>query len=229
MSNELLLFITLVVSFIGVIVFFRMWGKQGLFCWIAFASVLANIEVVKCVDIFGLSVTLGNVIYGSNFLATDIINDHWGGKESRRAVKIGFCILASFVILTQLSLAFIPNAEDYASPALLTIFKSAPQICLASLTAYLISNTLDTYTFDWIKRRTKHLWVRNNLSTITSQIVDSFVFTFLAFMGTFDFSTMVELSLTTIAIKALVAVLDTPFAYWGRAIARKRYQTTTNN
>lgn len=221
MSNEPLLFITIVASFCGVIFFFRCWGKIGLFCWIAFATALANIEVVKCVDIFGMSVTLGNVIYGSNFLATDIISEHWGGKESRKAVRMGFAILLCLTGLSQLSLLFVPNAEDFASPALHTIFALTPQICGASIFAYFISNTLDTYLFDFIGKHTRHLWLKNNLATIVSQIVDSTLFTALAFAGTFPIATIGELILTTIAIKAIIALCDTPFAYWGKVIRQR--------
>lgn len=56
--NEILFFITLIVNFIGIILAFKFFGKKGLFAWIAFATVSANIEVIKCVDIFGLSLTL---------------------------------------------------------------------------------------------------------------------------------------------------------------------------
>lgn len=222
MSNETLFFITIIASFLAVILFFRLWGKQGLFCWIAFATVLANIEVIKCVDIFGLPVTLGNVLYASNFLATDIISGEWGGKESRRAVRIGFAVLVAVTGLSQLSLLFTPNAEDFASPALHTIFAQTPQICGASMVAYFISNTLDTYLFDFFGKRTKHLWIKNNCATIISQIIDSTIFTILAFIGTFDFRTIGLLIITTIAIKVIIAILDTPFAYWGRNIAKRR-------
>lgn len=225
--NEILFFATILLTFVGVIVFYRLFGKVGLFAWIAFASVLANIEVLKCVDIFGLSVTLGNVIYASSFLATDVLSECYGGKESRKAVRVGFLILVSLIILSQCALGFVPNAEDWATPALSQIFGFMPRVCISSVLVYFMSNTLDTYLYDFIAKRTKRVWMRNNLSTMTSQLFDSVLFTFLAFYGTMPMSVLWELSLTTYLIKLLVAVCDTPFIYICKGIYGKRYEGRT--
>jgi len=221
MSNEILLFVTIFLSFLGVIFCYRLWGKIGMFGWIAFASVIANIEVIKCVDMFGLSVTLGNVIYGSTFLATDILNETEGGKTSRKAVRLGFFALVMFVMLSQLSLLFIPNESDFASPAMHTLFELSPRICASSLLAYFISNTLDTYLYDWIGRYTTRLWLKNNGGTMISQAIDTILFTFLAFYGVFELSVVWELVITTYAIKFIIAICDTPFLYWARQISRR--------
>lgn len=225
--NEFLFFLTIALAFMGIIVLYRFLGKVGVFSWIAFASIVANIEVLKCVDIFGLSLTLGNVLYGTNFLATDILSEFYGGKESRKAVKLGFIVLIAWTLLSQVSMMFIPNAEDWASPAMKTIFEFAPRICLASLTAYFISNTLDTYIYDWIGKHTKHIWMKNNGSTLTSQLLDSFLFTIMAFVGTMPFGAVIELSLTTYAVKVLISLLDTPMMYLAKGIYEKNFKGKT--
>ncbi|MBQ7222482.1 MAG: queuosine precursor transporter [Bacteroidales bacterium] len=224
MSNELLFFITAAVSFLLVILSFRLYGKAGLFVWLGFATVVANIEVIKCVDIFSLPVTLGNVLYGSTFLCTDIMSELFGGKESRRGVRMGFFALICFTILMQIALRFIPNENDFASPAMHELFSLSPRICIASLGAYLISNTLDTYTFDWIGKHTKILWIKNNGSTMTSQLVDSILFTFGAFYGLFEIRELWLLVLTTYLIKIFIAMIDTPFVYWARNIWNKYHK-----
>lgn len=65
--NETLFFIAILLNFTGVIIAYRLFNKTGIYAWIALATVIANIEVIKCVDIFGLPLTLGNVTYGSIF------------------------------------------------------------------------------------------------------------------------------------------------------------------
>lgn len=213
MCNELLFFISVALSFSLILVAYRYFGKLGVFAWISFASVVANIEVVKCIDLFGLSVTLGNVVYASNFLATDILSEMYGGKESRKAVRISFFTLICATLLMQCSLLFTPNSEDFASGAMKTIFSLAPRICIVSLASFIISNTLDTYLYDWIGKFTKKVWVKNNLATMTTQLLDSFLFTYGAFYGVFPNEEVFELVLTTYAIKWIIAVLDTPFLY----------------
>lgn len=121
---------------------FLIFGKAGLFVWIGFATVVANIEVTKSIDMFGLSVTLGNVIYGTIFLATDILSENYGGKEARKGVMIGFFTTVVFTIMSQINLLFIPNEQDFVSGAMETVFSIMPRICIASIVTYLISNTL---------------------------------------------------------------------------------------
>lgn len=218
----MLFVVTLMVNFSGILLFYRLFRETGLFAWIAFATIAANIEVVKCVDIAGLPVTLGNVIYGTIFLATDILSEIYGGKESRKGVFIGFLAMIVFTAMTQVNLHFIPNENDTASDAMRTIFSLTPRICLASVISYVISNTLDTFTYDFIRRvlpADGYLWVRNNGSTMTSQMVDAVLFTWLAFGGLYSTADVWVLCMTTYAVKFIVAVCDTPFLY----IAKKMH------
>lgn len=224
--NELLFFVTIAINFAGILLAYRIFGKAGLFVWIGFATVVANIEVTKSIDMFGLSVTLGNVIYGTIFLATDILSENYGGKEARKGVMIGFFTTVVFTIMSQINLLFIPNEQDFVSGAMETVFRVMPRICIASIVSYLISNTLDTFTYDFIRKKFPNkLWLRNNGSTMTSQLIDSFLFTFLAFAGVFEFWQVVELSLTTYAIKVIVAACDTPFIYLSKKIFKKKEKT----
>lgn len=217
--NELLFFLTILLNFCGILLAYKFFGKTGLFVWIGFATVIANIEVTKCVDMFGLSVTLGNVIYGTTFLATDILSEKYGGRDARRGVLIGFFTTVTFTLMSQVNLLFIPNSADVVSGAMKTVFSFMPRICIASVIAYLVSNMLDTFTYDVIRKHfPNQLWLRNNGSTMTSQLVDSFLFTIIAFAGVFDWLTIIELSLTTYAIKIIVAACDTPFLYIAKHI-----------
>lgn len=224
--NELLFLVTLAINFAGILLAYRIFGKSGLFVWIGFATVVANIEVTKSIDMFGLSVTLGNVIYGTIFLATDILSENYGGKEARKGVMIGFFTTVVFTIMSQINLLFIPNEQDFVSGAMETVFRVMPRICIASIVSYLISNTLDTFTYDFIRKKFPNkLWLRNNGSTMTSQLVDSFLFTILAFIGVFEWQAIIELSLTTYAIKVIVAASDTPFIYLSKKIFKKKEKT----
>ena len=209
--NEILFFITLILNFSGILVAYKLFGKTGLYCWMVFATVLANLEVIKCVDIFSMSLTLGNVIYGTTFLVTDILGANYGIKDARKAVYLGFSAMVLFTIFTQVNLLYIPNAADFASPAMEVLFTLTPRICLGSMLAYLIANMLDTYLFHALHRFP--LWVRNNGSTMVSQLVDTAIFNFIAFWGVFELDVLVELFVTTYTIKLLIAACDTPFVY----------------
>ena len=219
--NETLFFIAIIVNFLGVTLAYKLFSKTGIYACIALATVIANIEVVKCVDIFGLPLTLGNVTYGSIFLATDILNEKYGREKAQKGVFLGFFSLLVLTLFTQIDLLYIPSSNDFAQGAMQTIFALTPRICLGSMLAYLVSNTMDVFLYKKIRDilpSDKFLWVRNNAATMTSQLVDTILFTFIAFFGVFPLSIVLKLCFTTYVLKLIIAVCDTPFLYLAKRI-----------
>ena len=217
------IFLGSVLFYLGsVLLLFKMFGKNGLYVFTVFSTILANIQVCKCVDIFGVSTTAGNVLYAASFLVTDILSERYGKKDAGKAVKYGLCVTLLWVVGTQLTLLFTPNANDYISESLQSVFGIVPRIAVASFIGYACSQSIDVFLYHFIWKKTgdnsSKLWVRNNLSTLTSQAVDTVIFTTLAFLGTYPPKVFVSILLTTYLFKAIVAVLDTPFIYIARKI-----------
>ena len=228
MNNELLWFAEILVNFFLIILAYKLFGKWGLIMWIPVSVIVANIQVVQTVELFGFVSTLGNVIYATSFLITDILSENYGKKEATKAVWIGFFSLISMTILMNIALLYTPlEGDDFAlatREATSTIFSLMPRIAIASLTAYLLSQTHDVWAFHFWKNRFpeyRHLWIRNNLSTMVSQIIDSAVFVLIAFYGVFETTVLFEIFLTTYFLKFIVAIADTPFVYWGKQIHQK--------
>ena len=223
MINELLWFGLLITSFLTVIIAYKLFGKIGLYVWTGVAVILANIQVMKTIEIFGLVTALGNVIYASLFLVTDILNENYSKKEAQKSVWIGFFVLISMTIIMQITLQFTPHESDFLSEHISAIFSVMPRIAFASLLAYLISQTHDVWFFAKLKKKygEKNLWFRNNLSTITSQLLDNTVFTLIAFAGVFNWVIIGEIFLTSLILKAIVAAFDTPFLYLAKKIKAK--------
>lgn len=218
MINEILWIGSLVVSFLMVTLSYRLFGKTGLYTWTAVGVILANIQVMKTVKVFGMVTALGNVVYSSLFLVTDILNENYTKKDAQKAVWIGFFVLISTTILMQLTIQFIPDESDFLSEHITAIFSLLPRITFASLTAYLISQNHDVWFFAKLKKKHKKrlLWFRNNSSTIISQLLDNTVFTLIAFAGVFPWIIIGQIFLTSMIMKIIVAVCDTPFVYWAR-------------
>lgn len=228
MPNELFWLVEILANFLLIILAYKLFGKWGLIMWIPVATILANIQVVQTIQLFGFSATLGNVVYATSFLVTDILSENYGRKEAGKAVWIGFFSLITMTLLMNLTLLFHPlPGDDFAQTthgALNTIFSLMPRIALASLTAYIISQRHDVWAFHFWKSRfpsDRHLWLRNNLSTMVSQLFDSAIFVVIAFWGVFDSSVLGEIFITTYLLKWMVAAADTPFVYWAKQISRK--------
>lgn len=216
MPNELLWVIFALVNFTLFLLIYKFFGKIGIFVWIVIATILANIQVTKIIYLFGIEATLGNILYGTIFLATDVLNEIFGKKAAKKAVYLGFITMIVTVILMTISLQFKPHPNDFVQSSLETIFGYLPRLLLASLTAFIISQLIDVYVFDYIKRllpANKWLWVRNNLSTIFSQLIDTVIFVPIAFVNTVSTQVLFGIMISTYLIKIIVAILDTPFIY----------------
>jgi queuosine precursor transporter len=207
------------VNFILFLLCYKWFGKAGLFAWIAAATILANLQVVKTIEMFGLVMTLGNVIYGTIYLATDLLNEKYGEKEAKKAVWFGFFTLAMTTIIMQLVLVFEPHESDFAQTHLEALFGLMPRLALGSLTAYLVSQYLDVKLFAKLREkfsRPDQLWIRNNGSTMVSQLIDTFIFCMIAFAGVFSWDVWVQIFFTTYIIKFVVSAASTPFIYIAR-------------
>ena len=214
MTNEALWGILLLANFLLILFAWKFWGKPGLWAWIVIAGITANLQVSKTIEILGLTATLGNIVYAGSFLATDILSERFGKKAARTGVWIGFFSLLAFTLMMQLALFFEPAAGDVIQMHLNAIFGVLPRIVAASLIAYLVSQRHDIWAFHfWKNRFPGPLWLRNNFSTIVSQLIDSVLFTVIAFWGVFPGGVLVEIVLTTYLFKAVVAIVDTPFLY----------------
>lgn len=199
---------------------FRFFGRAGLLSMIVFNLIICNIQVLKTVELFGLTTTLGNILYAGVFLATDILSEFYGKEKAQEGVKLGFLALILSTLYMNIALLFVPATDDFAQPHLQAIFSFMPRVGAASLLAYTVSQWHDVWAFHFFKEKTqgRMLWLRNNLSTGISQLLDSLIFCSVAFIGVFPWAIWLNILISTYIIKLVVAFLDTPFIYLARKI-----------
>ena len=225
--NNLLLVGAIVVTFTLLIVAKKLFGEHGVIGFMGIATITANIMICKSVDLLGLSATLGNVMFASNFLATDILTECYGVKSARKGVGFAVFSIISFCICTQMMLAFTPNEIDIAQGSMTTLFSLTPRITLASVAMFALSNLLDVNLYEFLRQKTsgKYMWARNNISTIICNGCENFAFYFIAFGGVFDIGALVSMGATATIIEMLIALCDTPFLYLAVADTRRKTET----
>lgn len=221
MPNEVIWLLFALVNFTFFLISYKLLGKLGIFLWIVIATILANIQVLAVVDLFGIEANLGNILYGTIFLATDVLNEIFGKKEAKKAVFVGFSVMFMTVVIMQIAIRFNPNPSDWAMPYLKEIFGFLPIVFLASMSAFIVSQLVDVYLFAKIKEKlpdNKFLFIRNNGSTLLSQLVDTIIFVPIAFFTAFEAPVIFNLIISTYVIKLIVALLDTPIIYIAKMI-----------
>lgn len=230
MKNELLLIVTLLVLYGSVLLWFTLFGPSGLMAFTVFATIAANIEVLILVQAFGMEMTLGNILFATTFLVTDILSEIAGKKQAQQAVWMGIAANILFVLVSQSWLLYIPAANDWVIPSMQVIFTNTPRLMLASLAVYAIAQVFDVwlyhkwwaFTYRLCGDRRAYLWVRNNGSTLVSQLLNALLYTVFAFYGMYDISTLLSIALSSYVIFIFTSLLDTPIVYWARLIHEKR-------
>ena len=212
--NIVLGFVNIIVTFSLVVLIEKLFKKEGLYVWVSIATILANLTVCKMIDVFNFTTSLGNVIFASTFLATDIISEKYSAKEARKAVYLSMFAGITFIIITQLTLLFTPSSEDVVQGAMKTLFAINLRTSVASMGMFFIANMLDIYIYNKLKEKLpKKLWLRNNVATITCNCIENYFFNTLAFIGIFSLPVIISIATTTTIIEIVIAVCDTPFLY----------------
>src|SRR5699024_2560420 len=173
---------------------------------------VANIMATKVIDVFGIYAPMGIIVYPITFLMTDTITEVWGKQISKQVILGGLIANIFATVVLQLS-TYIPAATVYELfDEYDQVIGVVPRIAIAS---YYVSQTVDVHLFHKIKQKTngKHLWLRNNVSTMTSQIIDSVVFMSIAFLGTVPLRVLLIMMGTQYVMKLIFALADTPFVY----------------
>lgn len=212
--NIVLGIISIIATFSIVVCMEKIFKKEGLYVWISIATIMANILVCKSIDILGLTASLGNVMFASIFLATDILSEKYDVKDSRKAVMLAITSQIIFILATTLAVSYIPSETDLSNESMKTLFSINARVSISSIVMFGASNMLDIYLFEKLKKKfPKQLWLRNNVSTIISNCLENYFFVFFAFVGIYEYSTILSIATTTSILEIIIAICDTPFMY----------------
>ncbi len=178
--------------------------------------IMANIVSVKFVKILWLDLPAGTLLFPLTFLFTDAVSELYGRREAQRLVWLGFYANLLVILIIKLTVWVTPADFWKHAEAYNLIIDSAPKIIIASIIAYIISQSHDVWAFHFWKRLTKGrwLWLRNNASTLVSQLLDTVVLIgLLTWLGVVPAASAVAVMWSNYQVKAAFAFLDTPLCY----------------
>jgi len=236
-NTEVVWFIMLILCFFSILIFLRLFGYVGLYVYSAIAIIAANIQVLKQANFNLFSsinekiipfyepspIALGTILFASTFLCTDILSEYYGKEKARKNVLIGFCSFFLMTVLMLLTIGIQPAAGEWVSmvqESLAILFTPMTSIFVASMIAYLISQYFDIWFFSYLKTisSNKLLWLRNNVSTALSSLIDNTIFSIFAWIilspNPFPLSDVImTFILGVYLLRVFIAILDTPFIY----------------
>jgi len=141
---------------------------------------------------------------------------------------LGIAVSLMLIIVTKFWLTFTPSQNDFTNEAFRIIFSNTPRVMLAGFSVYVIAQLFDVWIYHKIwaftekkyGNRKKLLWVRNNVATLLSQLINAILFNFLAFYGVYDNQTLISIILSTYIIYVFATFLDTPIVYLARKVTK---------
>lgn len=180
-----------------------------------------------------ISVSVGILTVPLMFLVIDIVHEVWGKKATRQMINTGVVAMVIMIVITWISVnvpvgrfAGVPQDQiDLYNNAYNGFFSVSMRMAIASILAFYLSQVSDVFIFYFWRKKTKGklYWLRKNVSTFISEMMDSTIFMFVAFYdpNNFPASLVIKLILPYYLFKVLFAVLDTPLAYLGIWWARR--------
>ena len=218
--NELLFILTFVAALGLVLGAFRL-GIVYIYAFMATVGTLAFFLAPLVVSIAGFAFALSELFYATLFFSTDVISEHYGKRKAHEIVWLVVVVSVAIALFTAVATMFIPHAVDFVQPHIKAILAISPRILLAGLVMFIVEQHLDVWLYHKIREKTKgtKLWLRNNLATGATQLLDVLVFYPLAFYGVYE--NLFELMLAALIFKLILAVFDTPFIYLSRKFRPK--------
>lgn len=195
------------------------------------ALVTSNMVSGKLVDCGITTIPGGVICYAATFLFSDVVGELWGREQANQLVKIGFvaqCLATALILLTQI----LPAADGSVQSAYVLLLGRSALFTIAGIVSYFVSQSVDVILFHRLKEiRKRSKWLRNNLSTMVSQAVDTVLFLGISFGVGYGWlwngciGALGSMMLAQYFAKVILAALDTPFFY----VLTRQQRTTGKN
>ncbi|MFI4937616.1 MAG: queuosine precursor transporter [Candidatus Berkiellales bacterium] len=188
-------------------------GKSALTAWIAMLCLMANLFVLKQIDMLGFNATASDVFAVGNLLALNLIQEKFGREAAQRAIWVSFGTLFFFIVMSQIHLLYQPSDFDQSQNAYTFLLTPTPRILLASLVTFFIVDQFDSRFYQFLRRRLSYLpmiWV-SALSIAVSQCLDTFLFSVLGLYGIVG--ALTEVMVVGLTIKLFAIVNTIPWSF----------------
>lgn len=221
--TNLLIFLgscALIAGFAG---WFSRLGSGGLIAWMAMLSLLANLFVLKQIDIFGLNATASDIFAIGGLFSLNLLREKYGKDLAQRAIWISFACLLFFVLMSQLHLLYVPSNFDTSQVAYEQILSASPRLLIASLVTFFIVDQCDALLYGTLRQRfsTFSPLLMNAIAMSLSQLLDTLLFSFLGLYGLIQ--AIGEIILISYTIKFIAIANTVLWSFMTQKLFRKNY------
>ena len=222
--NEILFFLHVITVLVFTLVAFAI-GRHALISCISLQLVLANLFVIKQMQLFGFNVTCADVFIVGTILGFNLLQEYWGKRLANKAIWISFFCAIFYLVMTKFHLFYIPNSFDKTHEMFFGILQFIPRITIVSLLVFIFVQRLRLRLYDFLRKRfnEKHFFIRNVVVTGGTQLLDTVLFSFFALYGIVESVTSVII--VSFSVKLITTFLATPFLSLSKQLGFFNYFT----
>ncbi len=216
-----LLFIAHIAIISSATLYFGRLGKSALISYVSLLFVLANIFVIKQINLLDYAVTTADAyIIGVSF-GINLIQEIWGKNSAQQTIFISFACSLFYLIMGYFQIWYIPAAHDTSHQHFIYLMSHTMRIIIASFISYLIVQYADTIMYGFLKKKTngKYFILRNYISMFSSQLFDTILFSFLGLYGIVH--NISHVMVVSYMVKVAGILLTTPFIYYAKKVVKK--------
>lgn len=207
--NELIFFAHAIIISITAGIGARL-GKEALVSLICIQAILSNIFVSKQIILFGLFATCSDAFSVGSSICLNLLQEKFGKEIAKKAIYISFFTLLFYLVMSQIHLWYMPASVDFMQEHYQLLLGQMPRIIIASLVAYFISQQTDRALYGFIneKLQWKNFILKNYASLLTSQLLDTILFSFLGLYGSVE--NVWHIIFLSYIIKVVTIIVITP-------------------
>lgn len=227
MLNDQLILFSVFINLLCVVAAFR-FGKEWLYGIIAANLILVNTFGAKLIPLsfFGFVTNIGNVFYAMAFFAIHVLLEHYGKKSAIKAVWIGSFLALFFIVMSKLTLiseGVVDRVE--INQAITNLFNNGIRLAIASIVPFIAVQYFNIWLYDLLHQRhgKNYLWLRDSVTNILGEAMDSAIFFSIAFFNAVPNQTLLEIMLVGFLLKIFVGLLGTPILYLTYRIKKEPY------
>ncbi len=185
--NEIIFFLHILILLVFLLFSLRI-GKNALVAFVTLQTVFANLFIAKQIVFFGFNVTASDMYSVSAIFGLNLLQEYFGKDEAKKAFKVSFIALLLFLAAARIHVSYTPSLHDNAQKAFENIFSNSIRIVLSSLVVFFISQRFDVWFYGFLKKKFEagSFLMRMGFSSLTSQFLDTLLFSIFGLMGVVD-------------------------------------------
>lgn len=193
-------------------------GKETMVAWLGVLAIAMNLFTLKQTTLFGLHVTCSDALAVGYLLSLNLIQEFFGSPLAKKALWISIFLSLGFIGLSQLHLAYLPNAFDTTQHHFISLLLPMPRLLLASLISFFVVQLFDLSLFAFLRLKSQgrfFAW-RALCALFLSQVLDTILFSFLGLYGIVE--SITDCIFFSLLIKIIVIIISSPFIFLSKKI-----------